>query len=140
VGPKKEANPFTGIEYVPYEGPLVTFIDAIVKLSNSNCSPNKTIETAADWKVVDFMYTGIKTLYPRDCHQFEKHMNSVRNLSNNKFGSNKGEAGAEVRYVMEIPEKLYKFLKIIFPNQKYDKKFARSFAKHFPQFKGCDNL
>lgn len=134
--PKVTKNNFLkGVKYVPYEGTLVSFVDRAVEMAHGNTSHK--IETESDWKVVEFLYKGFSILYPQDCQAFENYMHKVHLDSHDNRGISKGEHGAQLEHLLEIPEIFYKMIMVIFPEQKIqDKVFARKFMKRFKMVAG----
>lgn len=132
-----ELNPW-GIEYVPYERYLVRFIDALLNVAKKNGSKSR-VETSFDWNTIEFMYKGWRILFPQTAESFEKHMNDVRHHSNT-VGTAKEKGGAEVQYQLELPRPLHDMMKVIFPDQKWDKKFIQSFIKHFPTLRAAEKI
>jgi hypothetical protein len=124
------------IDYTPFERQIVEFVDATIALNTSHGRPT-SITKERDWDVIGFIYKGFSVLYPKDAREFEKYMKEVHHISN-PHGIKK-EGNAMIQHVLEVPEKLYKMINAIFPAQKWnDKKFVRSFAKHYPQLRGYD--
>ena len=134
---KKKTNPFSGITQVPYETPLVLFVDKLIEVANKNGSKNY-IQTSYDWQTLDFIYRGWCILYPEYARPFEKHMQSVH-LHGNKLGISR-EGEAIIQHQLEIPVSLFQMIKTIFPKQTWDKQFVAKFAKHFPQMRGAVKL
>jgi hypothetical protein len=134
---KDQKNPFSGISYVPYERQYVEFIDALIDFAKKNQSTSQIVSDA-DWKTMEFIYKGWKTFYPIHATQFEDHMKDVRNHSHIAGIVKEGEG--MIQYQLEIPEKLYHMIQIIFPNQKWDREFIRKFAQHFPTLRAAERL
>lgn len=131
-------NPTKGISYVPYETPLVQFIDNLIEYAKKNGSTSQIV-TESDWKTLDYIMQGFETLYPELSHTFYENMKEWRKQST-LHAVAKGEFGARIQHQLEIPQKVYLMIQIIFPNQKWDKKFVKKFASHYKQFKGAEQL
>lgn len=125
------------VKYVPYERDLVSFVDRAVEMAHSNTT--KKVQTESDWNIIAFLYKGWSILYPQECHDFEEHIKRVHLYSHDNKGIAK-EGSAQVEHLLEIPEKLYKMILSIFPEQKWSgeegKRFVRSFKKRFRQLAG----
>ncbi len=132
-----DLNPW-GIEYIPYERYYVQFIDSLLNVAKKNGSKSR-VETSFDWNTVEFMYKGWRILFPQTAESFEKHMSEVRHHSNT-VGTAKEKGGAEVQYQLELPRPLHDMMKVIFPDQVWDKKFIQSFIKHFPTLRAAEKI
>lgn len=133
----KEKNPW-GIKNIPYDRPIVDFVDALVAIAKKNGSKDQ-VETSYDWNTLDFMYKGWKILYPKTSKEFEDHMREWRRYSNH-LGISKEKGGAMLQHKFNLPMPLYQMIDAIFPKQKWDKKFVDEFARRFAMFAGSDNL
>jgi hypothetical protein len=133
---EKKFNPKAGIKMIPYEREIVAFIDKLLEVANRNGSKG-ALQTSLDWNTLDFLYKGWKVLYPEDASTFENHMKQTHTLNYRRDGIAK-EKNAMIQHILEIPSPLYQMIKVIFPDQKWDKRFVRDFAKHFPGMRGYE--
>lgn len=122
--------------YKPYERPVVEYVDKLLELRSKRGS-NLSVQTEGDWAIMDFIYKGWRTLFSEYADGFESQMRTWRAMTLNKMGVAK-EGGAMLQHQLEVPEKLYAMIKIVYPMQKWDKKFIKKFSDRFPQFKGAD--
>lgn len=132
--PKKKFNPQEGIVQIPYEKEIVSFVDAVID-KNNKAGSHLFVQGSQDWDTIAFIYKGFSVLYPEDAADFEKHMHDVHQDTKWNHGISK-EGDAMVEHILEIPMKLYKMIMAVFPDQKWDGKFARKFKGHFPQMAG----
>ena len=123
-------DPYEGINYIPYERPVVDFIDKLLDVAKTNGSKDD-IKTSYDWKTLEFLYKGWSILYPVSARDFEKHMKRVRTDTRNNGVVHEGSA--MLQSLVEIPQPLYRMIRIIFPKQKWDRKFIDRFVTYFPQ-------
>jgi hypothetical protein len=130
--PPEKFNPKAGIKYVPFEKEIVTFTDKLLEIANKNGSMN-TVNHESDWKTVEFMYRGFKILYPQDAGYFEKSVDFYRTAETFNKGVVKGEHGAILHHMIDLPSPFYRMMKVIFPMQVWDKKFVNKFIRHMPQ-------
>jgi hypothetical protein len=134
---KKKFNPQEGIEQVPYERQMVEFIDNLILFARKNGSSNQ-VKTSMDWKTLDFLYKGWAALYPKSASDFEIHMKEIQSVSKHGIARDKG--GAMIQHQLEIPSPLYRMMRVIFPDQKWDRPFVRKFSQHFPMMRGGKSL
>lgn len=127
-----------GIDSVPYEGALVAFVDALVELAKKNGSKDQ-VETSFDWNTIDYMFKGWQTLYPNTMKDFLDHMAMWRSQST-KYGVSREKGGAMIQHKMELPRPIHDMMKIIFPKQKWDKKFTEKFANRYVKLRGTDQF
>lgn len=131
----EELNPW-GLEEVPYERYMVEYVDKLIEVAKNNGSKGR-VQTSLDWKTMEFIYKGWKVLYPKSSQEFESNMKLWR-LRANDWGVSKEKGGAMIQHQLEVPMPLYQLIAAIFTDQTWDKKFVKSFARHFPQFMGSD--
>lgn len=124
-----------GVKMVPFDGPIVEFVDSLILLNKKNGTPN-TVTTENDWKTLEYIMQGFETLYPVKAYEFYEHMKKWRELSTAMGVSREGEA--IIQHQLEVPEKVMSMIRIVFPNLKWDKKFVAKFSRRFTAFKGSD--
>lgn len=126
---QEDKNPWN-LTQIPYERPIVGFIDALIEMANQNSSKD-SIKWDKDWQTMEFLFKGFEALYPKTASDFYEHMANIRRHS-------KGVArvkDALIENKMEIPMPLFNMIKIIWKDQKFDKKFVEEFARRFPSLK-----
>lgn len=128
---------FTGIKFVPYEAPLVMATDKLLEYAKKNGSA-ECVTSEKDWETLEMIIRLWHTCYPEYAAQFFESMNLVRSHSNETGVAREGEA--MIQRQLEIPEKLISMIRVIFPVQKWDKKFVYKFAKRFSGFAAADKI
>jgi hypothetical protein len=123
------------IVQIPFERQMVEFVDNLVLIARKNGS-SMFVKTSKDWDTIDFIYKGFAVLYPKTAEDFAKHMIVVHNATQFNHGIVKEKNGAMLEHILEIPAPLYKMIDVIFPMQKWDRKFANKFRSHFPLMAG----
>lgn len=132
---KQKFNPMDGIKQVPYPRHLVEAIDTLIEYKRKLGVPDH-VDSEAGWNVVIKTFEIWQIAYPHEYRQFfESQKETWANLAND-YGSAKGTGGSEIRKIMEIPELLYKMIKIMFPNQKWDTKFMKGLVTRIPLLRG----
>lgn len=132
--PKK--NPW-GLKQVPYEAPLVGFIDALIDLAKKNGSKER-VSTSFDYKTLDFIMKGYEVLYPQESKEFYTYMKEWRRQSTHLGVSREGDAILQHKF--NLPQKVHDLIRVIFPKQEWNKKFVNNFAKRYGQFAGSERL
>lgn len=123
-----------GVQDVPYERPIVDFIDALLEYAQKNQSTSK-VSDERDWDTLQFILKGFFTLFPKSAADFEQNVAELRANQLRKHAIAKDTHGNSIQHKLKIPKPLYQMIKIIFPDQKWDEKFTNKFARRFPQFK-----
>lgn len=127
-----------GIEWTPFEKELVFFIDNLLELHKRRGSPPQ-VSSETDWQTLEYILKGFETLYPQLSYDFYNNMREWRRLSS-AHGISREKGGALIQHKLEVPEKVYNMIKIVFPQQKWDKKFSEKFARRFSSLTGTDAL
>lgn len=122
------------VKDVPYERPIVQFVDALVEYAQHNGS-FKTVRTEKDWDTLIYIMKGFFALFPKTAEEFKKQIEDMRARQLRAHAIAKDDRGNSIQHQLKIPKPLYQMIKIIFPEQKWDKKFVLKFAQRFPQFK-----
>lgn len=136
VNPPKIVDKF-GIEQVPFEMPLVKFVDHIIDERIALGRPDEITSEKA-WNLVEFIVRGWKAIYPEYADAFFKNMANIRAHAPRNGIVKEGEA--RLQHQLEIPQSLWALLSKAFPNQKWDRKFIISFAKRFKGFTGAETI
>lgn len=126
-----------GIEWTPFEKELVFFIDNLLEMHKKRGSPTQ-VSSESDWDTLSYIIKGFTVLYPQLAKDFFDNMTRWRQLSASHGVSREGEA--RVQHQLEVPEKIHGMIKIVYPDQKWDKKFVAKFARRFSSFMGTDKL
>lgn len=134
---KNKVKDLLSVEYVPFEQPLVKFVDHII---NTRIKLGRPLEITNEkhWDLVKFIFTGWNSLYPDHSNAFLQHMKNWRRESRHLGVSREGEA--MIQHRLEIPQTLYSLIMTAFPNQKWTSKFTLRFAKELPILSGSEKL
>ena len=92
-----------GIDHVPFDGPLVRFIDTLIEGKN-RIGSHTTVTVDKDWELLDYMLRGYEALYPVHAKEFADHMKTWRRLAT-RHGASK-EGSAMIQHQLEIPQKI----------------------------------
>lgn len=118
---------------IPYEKPIVEFVDALLMFARKNGS-EVSITKDKDWDTMAFMYRGWSTLYPKSAKEFEDEMKSLRAHQKVSHAIAK-EGSAVIQHKLKIPRPLYDMILTIWPFQTFNDKFVNKFAELFPMLK-----
>lgn len=120
------------LEYQSFNKQTVDWIDSLIEYQKKYGGKTR-VDGEGDWKVLGYMYKGLKVLHPEQMKQFEDSVKFYRSI--NKFGKGvKHEGDAMIQHRLEMPEVFFHFLKILYPFQQLDKKFVKGIEEHFPEF------
>lgn len=125
-------NPW-GIEMIPYEKPIVEFVEALLDVAQQNGSKEQ-IYHEADWKTMEFMYKGWSILYPKSAADFDKEMKKLRSAST-RHAIARDKKGAIMQHKLKVPRPFYQMMQTIWRHQEFDERFVNEFARRFPAFK-----
>lgn len=128
-----DKNPW-GIKMIPYEKPIVDFVEALLDVAHRNNSRDY-IQHAGDWKTMEFMYKGWAILYPKSAAEFDREMKSLRSLQKGRHAIARDKGGAIMQHKLKVPRPFYQMMTTIWRNQVFDEKFVNQFARYFPSFK-----
>jgi hypothetical protein len=129
-------DPLEGIKQVPYDAPIVQFVDKLIELKQKN-GRHGYVATEGDWETLEFLYKGWKILYPTAAFDFENDMKKIKKATI-KNGIAKDKGGGIIQHIATVPQELYKMIQIVFPNQTWDHKFVIGLVKHMPIFRSYD--
>lgn len=127
-------TPDLNIYWVKAPKKLVDAIDALIEVANKNGSKGQ-VETSKDWQTVEFIYKMFSAVYPYQEKLFLESMKFYRSMERFNKGVSEEAGGASIQHQLEVPQKLYQMMKIIFPNQVWTKKFVKKLAAVLPQLK-----
>jgi hypothetical protein len=128
------------LDYYVVPAKVIKGADHLVRLSKMT-SPEGKVATSKDWYVLEEMIKVYKSMYPSDYRSFARTASAIRVSHRNTTGGiAKEHGGAEIRHTLELPQKLYEMLMVMFPRQNLDKEFVYKFANILPEFKAIDRL
>lgn len=120
------------IRMEPFNAKLVEAVDLIVAIAKKNGSKG-VVQTSQDWKTMKSIYFVYAKLFPENATDFEKSVKEFRKHS--KDHGVGGDKGAKIQHNLEVPNIFYYMTKVIFPDQKWDTKFAHKISTELPQLK-----
>ena len=103
------------------------------------------IESERDWQVVEMVCNIYAKFFPKEIKEFLKINKLISSNQVDKFGriednTTKKGGEAQFRQLGQIPYYLYILLRVIWPKQKFDRKFQRQFFMRFPAFRTVEVL
>ena len=88
------------------------------------------VTTHEDWQALEKVLSFYWKQWPEDAKQFKDAIPGIR--------SSKGAGGysqsRETRHVGSIPDRLMRLIKIVFPDQQWDKEFSNKFVRRYKIF------
>lgn len=108
-------------------------IDRIIKKSDK-VSPNKIIETKKDWDLVVDLYYYWRTLFPENYAWFLEEITLLKELYTDNKGISSEKDGAALQHTMEMPERFWDLIHLVFPKQQQDGDFVKGLVKRLPEF------
>lgn len=124
---------------------LNNLADAVVKLAHGRGGPDALVETEDDWQVVAGLVDIFATTNQATWKDFLKANKLVAGHQAERYGllrdptTRKG-GQAQLRQLGQWPIELEFLIKIIWPNQKMDRRFIREFMRRLPVFKTADQI
>jgi len=125
---EKQTNPDARIVMRSYQKRVVSTIDHIVELSHGD---RDVVSTENDWGIVEELLKFFANQWPHEFNEFKASIPDIRSTRNDG-GYSKSK---EIKYVMAVPPRLERMIRVIFPMQQWDKKFVNKFVKRLPMFK-----
>ena len=122
------------LHYEPFRKEIVDAVDAIVLAAKKNGSYSKRVETQADWKTMTTIVRVYATIFESDYRDFIKNLKKTKESLKTEHAHDK-EGEAIVQHQLSVPQMLYILIKVIFPDQKWDKDFVARFSRRYDQFK-----
>jgi hypothetical protein len=129
---------FVGGKFIDADHELVSVPKIVVDIADyltqlvPFISPNGRVESESDWLVVEKLFEAFIRCYPYDYDAHLKNINRQRNAHSPTRGYVKG---TDLKAQTIIPERFDQLLKLFYPLQTYDTKFARRLAKELPVLK-----
>lgn len=123
----------------------LSLANEVVAAAHGRGGPGWQIETEEDWQVVDKICSIYARHFPKDVKEFLRINQVIRMNQADKYGrikdattSKGGET--QMRQLGQWPLELERLLKVIWPDQKFNKKFIREFFLRFPLFATVENI
>ena len=119
--------------------------DAVVKLGHGRGGPNVFVETDTDWQVIAGIVDLYATVFPGEWKAFLRSNKLIKSHQADKFGLLKDKStrkGGEVqlRQLGQWPFELETLIRVICPDQRFDRKFIRGFMGRLPVFKTAEKI
>jgi hypothetical protein len=132
---EKSVHPDAPIVWRQYEKTVVEDVDKIVELSHGN---REVVKTSKDWEILEELLKFYIKRWPQEFAEFKETIPNIRH-SRRDGGYSKSK---ETMYVGAIPPRFMKLIKVIFPQQQFDKKFVWKMVTKIPLFRvgGVNNL
>ena len=124
---KKTQDPDFVYNMVPFKKSDVDAVDKLVSMSRGR----STVSTDRDWTLLSDVITFFSNRWPREWKQFVDVIPDIRH-SRGRGGYSESR---ETKYVGALPPRLMKMIKIIFPQQQFDKEFVNLLVKRYKIFK-----
>lgn len=123
---EKMKNP--NFQYTHVQVPKVT-LRAVDSLLNK-VGARDDIKTESDWLALEEVFKFYEAFWPDDARDFKKAIPDIRSIS----APGGYSESKEIRYVGAVPPILMRLMKIVFPNQQWDKKFSNRFVQKYKTF------
>lgn len=120
------------IHYEPFAANVVMAVDYLVDIAKKNGSKDY-VQTSADWDTIRSIFALYAKMYPDHFQEFMKGIKQFRQME--QAHGVGGDKGARIQHVLEVPDKFHHMVRIIFPLQKWDRKFTLRLAKECPALK-----
>lgn len=127
IDPYEDLYDPSGVIHKVYPRKMVEAVDYLLKISG----PRNDVVTANDWMVVGKIIEFWCRTFPGEWNSFQGTIKDIRGTRARKDGYSKDKGRAGTRYLAAIPPRLMKMIKIIFPQQQWDREFTDKFVKNF---------
>ena len=124
----KTINPQDKITLRPFLKRDVESVDKLVKLSRGS---RDYVQTESDWQVICSLIEFFIQRWPNEWMEFRNTMPDIRETRRSGGYSQ----SKEILYLLALPFRLERLIKIIFPNNKFNKKFSYEFIRRFKAFR-----
>lgn len=117
----------------------------IVIAAHGRGGPNALVQTEEDWKVVLAILNICAKYFPKEIHDYLELNKAVKLNQKNQYGlledpeTKKGGA-ANVRQTGTWPFEFETLVRVVWPNQRMDKKFTRELFRRFPMLRTAEKL
>lgn len=92
-----------------------------------------------DWVVLVELFKLWADEYPDQFQEFANSISIIKSELNNKNAIAK-DGEAMMQHQLEVPEMFYKMVKIVYPDQVWDRKFVKGLARNIPIMKVADKI
>jgi hypothetical protein len=116
------------IQMRPFLRADVQAVDKLIELAKGY---RDVVKSEEDWRLVEIIFQFFMQRWPKEFHEFYSAIPSIRSTRRDK-GYSKSK---EIKYVGALPYRFERLVKVIFPYQAFDKKFANKLVKRIPLLK-----
>ena|SRR3990167_8775947 len=120
------------VEWKLFKTEDVKMADAIVDLARDRGKYINYSNPSKDWLIIKELIKIWSMKYPSE-HLLYASQN--RELTRSRLKDTGANKDNNLRLLANIPNSLIAFIRVIYPEQKLDKKFFREFVKQFPEFR-----
>jgi hypothetical protein len=119
---------FQGIPYqvVPMLKSDVDAVDYLLRISGIRSK----VETSDDWVIIAKLFEFYTRKWPLEWDNFVKEIKKTRATRARKDGYSREHGKDGTRYLASVPLYLMKLIKIIFPEQQWDREFTDKFINN----------
>jgi len=135
----QEEKALPGQELVPFEKPLVDAVEALIRFHRQK-GGGTVIQTESQWEVVIKVFEVWATLYPQEYINFKNSQGKARSNQKNHNASNREKGGAEIQHMINMPQVFHSILRVLYPNQRFDKKFVTKLGNRMPLLRMPEKL
>lgn len=105
-------------------------IEAVDYLNKIAGGQHSTVETVSDWGIVAKILEFWCRRWPSEWQEFAKSMSEIRATRARKDGYSREQGRHGVRYLGAIPLRLMRLIKVIFPDQQWNREFTDKFTNN----------
>lgn len=113
-----------GYQMVPMLKADVDAADYLLRISGTRSK----VETSDDWMIIAKLFEFYTRKWPYEWANFVKSIKDIRSTRARKDGFSKEHGTEGTRYIASVPLYLMKLIKIIFPEQQWDREFTQKFV------------
>ncbi len=124
---EKLNNPSQRIMLRAFQKKDVEAVDYLVRISQG---ANPAVETLNDWGILSKVFEFWTRRWPHEWHEFVTSIKEIRATRARKDGYSKQKGRSGVRYLGALPPRLMRLIKIVFPQQQWDREFTEKFTNN----------
>ena len=113
-------------EVVPMKKSDVEAVDYLLRISGIRSK----VETIDDWGIIAKLFEFYTRRWPEEWANFVESIKDIRATRARKDGYSKEHGKEGTRYLASVPLYLMKLIKIIFPEQQWDREFTEKFVNN----------
>lgn len=112
------------VRYKRYPKHVVEGVDYLVRLSRGRTD----VVTSDDWVLVAKIVEFWSRMYPQEWSDYIASMNMIKGTRARKDGYSREKGREGVRYLAAVPERLMRLIKVVFPQQQWNREFTEKFT------------